>query len=43
MIESGKVAPDPSMSPKILRFAGRGLIVIGVLIFMAQFFVRLEF
>jgi uncharacterized protein YjeT (DUF2065 family) len=43
MIDSGKATSDPSMSPKTLRFAGIGLIVIGVMLFIAQFFVRLEF
>jgi hypothetical protein len=43
MIKSGKAAPDPSLPPKALRFASIGLIVFGVLLFMAQFFVHLEF
>jgi uncharacterized protein YjeT (DUF2065 family) len=43
MIESGKAAADPSMPPKALKRVGIGLIVFGVLAFIAQFFVRLEF
>lgn len=43
MIKSGKATADPSVPPKSLRFGGIGLIVLGVLMFIAQFFVRLEF
>lgn len=43
-INSGKASPDPSIPPKSLRRGGVGLIVIGVLFFIAQFIVRrLEF
>jgi hypothetical protein len=43
MITSGKATPDPSVPPKVLRFIGVGLIVLGVLMFIAQFIVRVEF
>jgi uncharacterized protein YjeT (DUF2065 family) len=43
MIKAGKATPDPSIPPKSLRFAGVGLIVIGVLMFIAQFFADVEF
>jgi len=43
MIKSGKAVQDPSVPPKSLRFGGVGLIVVGLLLFIAQFFVRSEF
>ena len=43
MVRSGKAAPDPWVPPKTLRLASYAMIIGGVLMFIAQHFVALEF